>query len=181
MFIGYPEDVSVALRHRMAHLMEKWRAYLLGDSENYGKVTNYVLLLRNIHEGTGELPDDISPKIIHYLMRTIDGALIMGDDLSVAMAKMGPIMTLTAIHPGTLPGYPNSKIGRKGKLKIEQVWSNGKLNHYLFVQRPNELQQLPGKTDSQWAQINKSLQKNQDRVETTMTFPVVKSDSEKKA
>lgn len=180
-FTGYPEGLSIGILDRIDYLLEKWRRYLLGLSDNNGKVTSYLLFLRNIHEGSGDLPDDISPRIINYLMRSIDGALIMGKNLVIGMMKLGPIMIITAIQPSKIAGYPNSIVLRRGRIKIEQVWSNGVLNRYLFVDRPNELDKLRGKTMRQQEQVDKALEKNIDRIDETMSMHVLKSDMEKKA
>ena len=138
-YINYPEGFSKSMIDRIDSLLERWRKYLLGESNYYGNITNYLLFLRNIHEGTGDLPEDISPKIIHYLMRTIDGALIMEENSIIDMTKLGPIMLLTAIYPNKIIGYPNSIISKSGQIKIEQVWSNAKLNRYMFVDRPSNV------------------------------------------
>jgi len=123
----------------------------------------------------------MSPQIAHYLMRTIDGALILGKDLVVAMMKLGPIMTLTSIQPTEIEGYPNSMIGRTGRIDIEQMWSNGKLNTYLFVVQPNEMDKLRIKTERQKAQVDQAFEKNKGRIDKTMSVHVIKSDIEKKA
>lgn len=179
-YINYPEDFSKSMIDRIDSLLERWRKYLLGESNYYGNITNYLLFLRNIHEGTGDLPEDISPKIIHYLMRTIDGALIMEENSIIGMTKLGPIMLLTAIYPNKIIGYPNSIIRKSGQIKIEQVWSNAKLNRYIFVDRPNELDKLLIKTERQQAQVDKAFEKNKDRTNETMTIHVIRSDMENK-
>lgn len=181
MYVDYPGDLSRGRIDRVDSLLKRWRKYLLGESEYYGNITNYLLFLRNIHEGTGSLPEDISPRIIHYLMRTIDGSLIVGPEVFIGMTKLGPIMVMTAIHPEKIDGYPNSIIKRRGKIKIEQIWSNAALNRYLFVQRPNELDKLRIGSDRHEAQINKAFEKNIDRLNDTMTMHVIKSDIEKQA
>ena len=180
-FVDFPGDLSKGMVDRIDSLMKRWRKYLLGESDYYGKVTNYVLFLRNLHEGTGDLPKDISPKIIHYLMRTIDGTLIVGPKTVIGMTKLGPIMVMTTIYPDKIAGYPNSIIKRRGKIKIEQIWDNPVLNRYLFVQRPNEFDKLGIESDQQEAQINKAFEKNIGRLNDTMTMHVIKSDLEKRA
>lgn len=180
-FIDYPGDMSTGMVDRIDSLLRRWRKYLLGESEYYGKITNYLLFLRNIHEGTGDLPEDISPRIIHYLMRFIDGSLIVGPKEVIGMMKLGPIMVMTAIYPDKIDGYANSIIERRGKIKIEQIWSNAALNRYLFVERPNELDKLRIESEEQEVQINKALERNIDRLNDTMTMHVVKSDMEKRA
>jgi hypothetical protein len=180
-YVDYAGDLSKGMPDRIDSLLKRWRKYLLGESGYYGKITNYLLFLRNIHEGTGSLPEDISPRIIHYLMRTIDGGLIVGPKEVIGMMKLGPIMVMTAIYPDKIAGYPNSIIKRRGKIKIEQIWDNPTLNRYLFVQRPNEFDKLTIESDHHEAQINKALAKNIDRLNDTMTMHVIKSDMEKRA
>jgi hypothetical protein len=166
---------------RIDSLLKRWRKYLLGESEYYGNITNYLLFLRNIHEGTGSLPEDISPRIIYYLMRTIDGGLMVGSKEVIGMMKLGPIMVMTAIYPDKIDGYPNSVIKRHGKIKIEQIWNNPILNRYLFVERPNELDKLRIESDNHDAQINKALAKSTHRLNDTMTMHVIKANIEKRA
>ncbi len=92
------------------------------------------------------------------------------------------IMTMTSIQPRKIRGYPNSMIDRTGRINVEQTWTNGELNNYLFVVRPNELDKLRPKTEAQAAQVERALEKNKDRIDrTTMTMHVIKSDVEKKA
>ena len=180
-FVSFPGGLAKPVVDRITFLVERWRRYLLGQADGFGKVTNYVLFLRNIHEGTGELPPDISPRIVHYLMRSIDGALIYNSKLVAAMMKLGPVMVMTSIKPSKISGYPNSAVHTSGKLKVQQTWSNADLNSYLFVSRPNELDKLRGRSRAQQAQVDRAFEKNLDRVDKTMTMPVLKSDAEKMA
>ncbi len=180
LYTDYPKGFSNNMVDRVDSLLECWRKYLLGESNYCGNITNYLLFLRNIHDGTGELPEDISPKIIHYLMRTIDGSLIFDDNSSLVMTKLGPIMLFTAIYPNKIDGYPDSIIRKSGKIKIEQNWSNAELNRYIFVDRPNEWDKMRIKTIGQQEQVDKAIEKNKKRMNETMTIPVVKSDMENK-
>ncbi len=180
-YTSYPGEISKDIFGKIRCLLETWRKYLLGESESYGDINNYILFLRNIHEGKGDLPEDISPKIIHYLMRTIDGALIYDDNTIIDMNKLGPIMTLTAIHPSKIVGYPDSIVKKSGKIKVQQIWSNGELNRYLFIDRPNEIDKRRAKTSRQQEQVDNAIQKNIDRINDTMTMHVLKSDIEKNA
>ena len=180
-YTNYPMGMRTNWVEGIIALLERWRRYLLEENNYCGNITNYVLFLRNIYEGTGELPEDISPQIVHYLMRTIDGALIMDEKTIIDMNKLGPIMTLTALYPNKITGYPNSIIAKTGKLKIEQVWSNAVLNRYLFVDRPNELDKLRVKTPKQYEQVDRAFNKNLSKINTTMTINVINADKEKRA
>lgn len=180
-FNNYPDDMPNKFVKKIDNLLETWRRYLLNESPIRGDATNYLLFLRNIHEVTGELPEQMSPYIIHYLMRSIDGTIIFDKNLVVNMNKLGPIMLLTSINPNKITGYPDSIVRNHGKIQIEQTWSNAKLNRYLFIQRPNEIDKLRVKTTRQQKQVDKAFSKNIDRIDGTMTMHVIKSDSEKKA
>lgn len=175
-YTDYPVGFSEAVINRINYILEKWRSYLLGDSKDFGDTTSYLLFLRNLDDGEGELPPDISPNINNYLIRFIDGALIYDDKILIDMSKLGPIMFLTSIIPGEIDGYPNSKINNVGIIKIEQNWTNAILNRYLFVERPNEIDQLRIITEKQYEQIQKSINKNIDRIDKAMTLHVIKSD-----
>jgi hypothetical protein len=178
-YTEYPNGASASTIQRVNVILERWRKYLVNESQDYGKTVSYLLFLRDIHAGEGTLPTEISPKITHYLMRSVDGALIFDGESFLDMTKLGPVMFLTAMYPKQIIGYPNSSIARTGKIKIEQNWTNARLNSYLLVSRPNEFDKLRGKTERQQAQVDEALKKNLHRVDTTMTMSVLKADLER--
>lgn len=96
------------------------------------------------------------------------------------MAKLGPIMLLTSITPNKIFGFPNSIISESGKIKIVQEWNNGLLNDYLFITRPNQIDMLRQKSKTQQEQVDKAFNENKDKINTTMTVHVIKSDLERK-
>ncbi len=63
-FRGYRGDIPKELLDKISALLEKWRRYLLGESDKHGNVANYLLFMRNFYEGSGELPPETSPYIL---------------------------------------------------------------------------------------------------------------------
>ena len=49
-FRDYPKGLPKQIVDKIEALLEKWRKYLLGQSDDYGAITNYLLFLRNFHE-----------------------------------------------------------------------------------------------------------------------------------
>lgn len=181
MYVDYPNTLKQNERDKINFIVEKMRKYLLKETINYGNISNYLLFLRNLNDGTGNLPNDISPHINHYLLRIIDGVLFVDNKSILAMGKLGPIMLLTSIKPNKLYGYPDSHILNSGKIQIAQNWNNAELNRYFFVDRPNEIDELGVETQRQTEQINRAVHKNLDRIDKTMSLHVIQSDLDMRA
>ncbi|MCD4650880.1 MAG: hypothetical protein K8S56_03735 [Candidatus Cloacimonetes bacterium] len=124
-------------RTTLANKIEVWREYLLGDRKDTGAGKTHMLFLHNLINREGYLPQDISPNINSYLLRTADVTIFESKKKIFLYSKPAPFAFFTFLIPDNTKGFYNTMIRKNGNISPVQQMKNRKISHFLYNIRPN--------------------------------------------
>ena len=156
--------------------LEKWRLFLLGSGKSTGLSETHLIFLQNLAAADERLPENISDKIVFYLLRATDGTIIFTEKKLGVFSKIGPIAFYTFIKPPSLKKANDTKIHLRGNIETGQKISHPDIVDFLFIKRPNEIFSKIKFSDRQKKVVEKSYNKNLEKSLESLTLTAYASD-----
>lgn len=135
-----------------------------------------MLFLQNLSAGYGYLPDNISDKINHYILRSVDATVAFSKNKIALFSKLGPIAFFTTIKPSFMNDVKDIKVRMNGKIKIAQYLKNEDINKFIFITRPNAISDMYNISENQLSKIDARIKKDPERVIKSLTLGATEGD-----
>lgn len=171
------EGYSQKFKKKADDFGEQWRLYLLGESNYFGKCDIHLMFFQNMIYGEGSLPNNIHPRVNEYLLRSFDTTTIYKHNGFGTYSKLAPIISFISLIPDVITDSQDSRVYKKGRIKVHQRLGNVILNDFVLVKRPSEfmhlMEQMP---KSQVDKLEMQVLENLDDYNNTLTSVAHYSD-----
>ena len=147
------------------------RQYLLEESESTGSNSSYLLFLQNLASGSGSLPPRMDPSVNFYLLRSVDGTLVISrrGKAGLAYSKVGPIALITSLLPPKLSKMSTTSVHKKGHISTNQEFRNTDITEFIFIDRPKEASENVKYSDKQKKKISETIEKDPQRAMNSLS------------
>lgn len=173
-YVAWGREEVARLTPRHGKLLDKFesnaRAYLLGKQKHTGQNETHVLLFQNMMAVQGPIPAQVHEHVNKYLLRTTDGTLVWTKSMLGILTKLGPIGVYTSLDPQSMIGMPDTRIGRKGMLPIEQRFLNQKLVQFLFIDRPHQALDIFRISPAQQEKIREIADRDKKKTKNSLSY-----------
>jgi hypothetical protein len=170
------KDYSNNLFELKSIQVEYWRQFLLKERDNTGVNETYMLFLQNLAGAFGSWPENLSPKINNYVLRSIDSTSASSATKIAMYFKLGPMAFFTTIKPNSMKNVSDIRVKMRGRIKTAQHLDNEDINNFVLITRPNEIAPMYNISDKQQSKINETLLKNPDRVVNSLSIGATEGD-----
>lgn len=170
------DDIGLEFFELLKTFIPVFRDYLSGNRNDTGSCRSYIIFLQNLVFGEGYLPEGLNEKTNFYLLRSVDGTVMISKSRLGIYTKIGPIVLITSVLPSEIKSMDNIVVKKKGAMKMAQHLKDSVVNRFIIVDRPNETMNLVNYSDKQKKVIHDSFEKNKDKVGGNMVTNVQVSD-----
>lgn len=93
-------------RKQVNRSLEDWRSFLLGERKRVSG-EHHLFVISGIPR---TVPSDAHPKLLHYLLRSIDATPVVGKRTMAVYVKLVRAMFYSPLVPASLKGWKNTRI-----------------------------------------------------------------------
>jgi hypothetical protein len=170
-------DSGETARRIVLDKAEMWRRFLMDEIPDPGPEETHLMFLQNPIQVSQLLPPDLPGNLVTYLLRSVDGVVMIARDKSKIglYGKLGPIAMASAIVPGYFNQMHNTLVTETGTLVPQQTIGSD-LGTFLMRTRPSEIGKALMISDRQKEKIQRRYEKDPDRVARSSSFKAHLSD-----
>jgi len=148
--------------------LEKWRKYLLGESNDKGVYEHHIFFMEYVKDTNTKLHD----RFESYIHRSADGTIALNadNDRMFVYTKIPSIIMVSCVYPQHLSGWENTKIEFVGTIKSPQKIMDDEFGG--FIDSRLEVSFKEKMSDKQITKFVETVLKNPDRYLKSKSFEV---------
>ncbi len=157
--------------------LETWRRFLIGEKPHPGKFEQHMVLLDLIEYST---KPDLSPFVNRYILRSIDGDILVSEDRAFTYVKMGKVILFGWIWETRPRQWKGTKLHvRKGYIMPRAYELPADVAYLILVDRPNKAMALfQGLSPRQKAKIEALHREQREKVSKSEVFQALLRDAD---
>ena len=157
--------------------LETWRRFLIEEEPHPGRFEQHMVLLDLIEESTYP---DLSPFVNRYILRSIDGDILVSENRAFTYVKMGKVLLFGWIWEAHPRQWRGTKLRvRKGYIMPQAYKLPGDVAHLVLVDRPNKAMALLRElSPRQKAKIDTLLREQREKVSKSKVFQALLRDAD---